>query len=129
MRRQAWIVAVLGALIAATWACGGEPPCSEPGLACFLRRFGPAGGWCPYGGGLLNWWDPHCFPPCGGPNDYCRKSLPCVCWRAYPSYYIWGPPEVCCPQSNCRQAASAPPGDGPGRAASRPGCDGCQMKK
>jgi hypothetical protein len=88
MRRQGWIGAIFLALIAGGWASGGEPIC-EPGPSCFLERLAPVGGWCPYGGGLLHWWDPHCFPRCGGPDDYCRKKLPCVCWPPYPPYYIW----------------------------------------
>jgi hypothetical protein len=52
------------------------------------------------GGGLLHWWDPACYPCYGGPDDYCRKSLPKLCWPGpYPSSYIWGPPETCCPRS------------------------------
>ena len=101
MRRQAWIGVVLLALVAGGWTSGGEPrvpsPDWEPGPRCFLQRLGPAGGWCPDGGGLLRWWNPHCFPRCGAPDDYCRKPFPGVCRPPYPSYYIWGPPEVCCP--------------------------------
>ena len=107
MNRQAWIGAALLPLIAAAWASGGEPPCSEPRPA-FLGQLGPAGGWCPYGGGLLSWWPRHCFPDCGRPDDYCRKPLPCVCWPAYPPYYIWAPPEICHPQDNCRPANGKP---------------------
>jgi hypothetical protein len=101
MTRQARIGAVLLAQIAAGWAFGGEPPCSEP-RACSLQQLGPVGGWDPYGGGLLHWWPKHCFPRCGAPDDYCRKPLPPVCWRCYPSYYIWAPPDVCPPQGKCR---------------------------
>ena len=57
-----------------------------------LGRLGPVGGWDPYGGGLLRWWNPCCFPRCGAPDDYCRKPLPKVCWPPYPPYYIWGAP-------------------------------------
>jgi hypothetical protein len=103
MRRQAW-VAVLLALLAAGGAGGGEPPCCEPVPAAGVGRPGPAGGWFPYGGGLLHWWPPHCFPCAGAPDDYCRKPLPRVCWPPYPPYYIWGPPEVCRPLGNCRPA-------------------------
>jgi hypothetical protein len=60
----------------------------------FLQRFHPVGGWHPYGGGLVHWWDPHCFPRQAAPDDYCRKPLPAVCWPAYPPYYIYGPPEI-----------------------------------
>jgi hypothetical protein len=106
MRHLGWVGTALLALIAALSASAGEPPCCEPPRACFLRQLGPTGGWCPYGGGLIRWWPAHCFPRCGAPDDYCRKSLPCVCWPPYPPYYIWGPPEVCCPQSNCGQAGT-----------------------
>jgi hypothetical protein len=92
MRRRAWIGAVLLALIARGGALGGEAPCHPPGPPCFLQRVGPAGGWFPYGGGLLRWWDPRCFPRCGAPDDYCRKRLPPVCWPPYPSWYLWGAP-------------------------------------
>jgi hypothetical protein len=91
MRRHAWMGAVLLALLAGRWAVAGDPACDEPGRPGFLQRVAPAGGWCPYGG-FLCWWDRHCFPHCGGPDDYCRKRLPRVCWPPYPSYYIWGPP-------------------------------------
>jgi hypothetical protein len=100
MKRRASIGAVLLALLAGGWASGGDPPCRQPAPPCFLQRLEPAGGWCPYGGGLLHWWDPHCFPRCGGPDDYCRKPLPGVCWPAYPPYFIWGPPETCPARSN-----------------------------
>jgi hypothetical protein len=104
MRRQEWTGAVVLALVVVGWASGGEPPCSEPHAACSPWRLGPAGGWDPYGGGLLHWWPPHCFPRCGGPDDYCRKPLPRVCVPPYPPYYIWGPPEVSCPHGNCPTA-------------------------
>jgi hypothetical protein len=123
MKCQTPTGAVLVALLAAGWAFGGEPPGSEPrpitsvgawcpdpvvalsgdraatgGIACCLRQLGPAGGWDPYGGGLLHWWPRHCFPQCGGPDDYCRKPLPPVCWPPYPPYFIWAPSEAChCP--------------------------------
>jgi hypothetical protein len=103
MRRQAWIGVALLALLAVGRVWGVEPPCGGPRPACSPWRLGPAGGWCPYGGGLLRWWPRHCFPCACGPDDYCRKSLPRVCWPPYPPYYIWGPPEICRPQGNCRQ--------------------------
>ena len=111
MRRQAWIGAVLLALTAAAWASAEEPLCCEsrPAVLPALTRPGspgPVGGWFPYGGGLLSWWPQHCFPRCGGPDDYCRKSLPPVCWPPYPPYYIWGPPEICCPGRGCGPAGS-----------------------
>jgi hypothetical protein len=115
MRRRAGIAAVLLALAAAGRAAGEGPPCCEPGPPGFLHRIRPAGGWCPYPGGLLHWWDPHCFPRCGGPDDYCRKKLPNVCWPPYPPYYIWGPPQACPPRCGCY-----PPGQGVGGVI--PGC-------
>ena len=102
MRRHAWTGALLLTLIAGGRGPAGEPPKCEPGRPCILQRVAPVGGWFPYGGGLLHWWDPHCFPRCGGPDDYCRKDLPRVCWPPYPPYYIWGPPA----------AATAGPGGG-----------------
>ncbi len=116
MNRQAWIGAALLALLAAGRACGEQPSVAPaPASSCAatapagapdqvpgcLRQVAPAGGWDPYGGGLLHWWPPHCFPRCGAPDDYCRKPLPCVCWPPYPPYYIWGPPEICHPQDSC----------------------------
>jgi hypothetical protein len=125
MKRQAWIGAVLLALTAAGWAYGEPPPSVAPGpesgwagkgtvgapdqVPGCLRQLAPAGGWFPYGGGLLHWWPKHCFPRCGAPDDYCRKPLPSVCWPPYPSYYIWGPPETCCPQDRCRPASRGSP--------------------
>ncbi|HEV3078822.1 MAG TPA: hypothetical protein VGY66_03560 [Gemmataceae bacterium] len=100
MRRHILIGVVLAILIAAGRGVGGEPRCSEPAQGCFLQPWRPAGGFSPYGGGLLHWWDPHCFPCWCAPDDYCRKPLPKVCWPDYPSFYIWGPPQTCCPQKN-----------------------------
>jgi len=91
MRCHAWIGALLFTLIASGQGLGGEPTSCEPGQPCFLQRVGPVGGWFPYGGGLLHWWNPHCFPRCGGPDDYCRKTLPPVCWPSYPPWYVWCP--------------------------------------
>jgi hypothetical protein len=73
-----------------------------------LQRFHPVGGWHPDGGGLLHWWPRHCFPCCGGPDDYCRKPLPRVCWPPYPPYYTWGPPAVCCPSCKGGQVCNSP---------------------
>jgi hypothetical protein len=101
MRRQAWLGVILLVLCATGWACGGEPVCTEPCAACSPGQLGPAGGWCPYGGGLLHWWPRQCFPCAGAPDDYCRKPLPRVCWPQYPPYYIWGPPEDCSPPGRC----------------------------
>jgi hypothetical protein len=99
MRRHVGIGAVLLALSAAGWACGGEPPCAAPGPPCLPGRLGPAGGWHPYGGGLLHWWNPDWFPRSGTPDDYCRKPLPRFGWPPYPPYYLYGPVGRCCPGS------------------------------
>jgi len=92
-----WGVAML--VGASARAKGGEAYETRPGSPRFLRRFGPAGGWHPDSGGLWHWWNPHCYPRCGGPDDYCRKPPPNVCWPSYPPYYIWAPqsPDGPCP--------------------------------
>jgi hypothetical protein len=92
MRHQVWIGTLIVALIGAAGGLRAEPLGGDP-QPCFLKRLGPAGGWNPDGGGLLHWWNPHCFPRSGAPDDYCRKPLPGVCWPAYPAWYKWGPPE------------------------------------
>lgn len=108
MTRQAWMGALLLTAVAGGQGWGGEPPRCEPGPPCILQRVAPVGGWFPYGGGLLRWWDPHCFPRGGAPDDYCRKKLPCVCWPPYPPSYTWGPPAaVPVPGGGCQ--ASPPP--------------------
>ena len=99
-RRQVWLGTLVVALLGAGQGLAAEDVCCKPSQDCFVKRLGPVGGWSPYGGGLLHWWNPCCFPCAGAPDDYCRKPLPKVCWPAYPSYYIWGPPESCCPQGN-----------------------------
>jgi hypothetical protein len=99
MRRTFGVAALLVALMATGAGMAAEPPCCEPPQECWLQRLGPVGGWNP-GGGLLHWWDAHCFPCGGAPDDYCRKPMPKVCWPCYPPYFTWGPPEVCHPQSN-----------------------------
>lgn len=104
MRRDLRIATLAVLLIAGGRKLRAEPPRGGPPQDCFLERLGPAGGWNPYGGGLLHWWPQHCFPRCGAPDDYCRKPLPCVCWPPYPPYYIWAPPEICHPPDKCRQA-------------------------
>jgi hypothetical protein len=91
MSRHAWSGALLLSLIAVCRGPGGEPTSCEMERPCFQQRVGPVGGWFPYGGGLLRWWNPHYFPRCGGPDDYCRKTLPPVCWPPYPSWYLWCP--------------------------------------
>jgi hypothetical protein len=92
MRRHTWLGALFLILIAGVRGSGGEPTSCEPVQPHLLQRVSPVGGWCPYGHGPLCWWDPHCFPCGGGPDDYCRKKLPCVCWPPYPPWYLWGPP-------------------------------------
>ena len=92
MRRCAGIAAIILALAAGRLALAGDSPSCEPHRSCFLKSVAPVGGWFPHGGGLLHWWNPHCFPCYCGPNDYCRKPLPCLCWPAYPPFYVWGPP-------------------------------------
>jgi hypothetical protein len=107
MRTQARMWALVFALIACGKGLGGEREHCEPPQQSFLQRLHPVGGWHPYGGGLLHWWDPHCFPRCGAPDDYCRKPLPTACWPAYPPFYSWGPPEIgCardCPKPHCER--------------------------
>ncbi|MGP0064990.1 MAG: hypothetical protein ACLQGP_15510 [Isosphaeraceae bacterium] len=95
MRIQGKMWALVLCLIAGGQALGGDGGPGEPPPQHLLQRMHPVGGWHPYGGGLLHWWNPHCFPRCGGPDDYCRKALPRVCWPPYPPYYISGPPEIC----------------------------------
>jgi hypothetical protein len=93
MRHLVWIGALL--LLPATLGgvqAGDPHACEPPDAAGWLKRWHPVGGWDPYGGGILHWWNPHCFPCAGGPNDYCRKCLPDVCWPPYPPYFQWGPP-------------------------------------
>ena len=108
MNRQVWIGLLLIALIAGGWAVGGEPQCCVQSRPDILQRWHPVGGWNRYGGGLLRWWNPDCFPCCGAPDDYGRKPLPRVCWPAYPSSYTWGPADVCCPQGNGRRDCNRP---------------------
>jgi hypothetical protein len=98
MKLQIWLGAVLVMLVAVGQGSTGEPQCCPPPEANFLQRIHPVGGWHPDCGGLLHWWNPRCFPCCGGPDDYCRKPLPRVCCPAYPAFYKWATPESCCPQ-------------------------------
>jgi hypothetical protein len=108
MRCHVWMGTLAVALIAGGQELCAGPPCCEPPQDSFLKRLGSVGGWCPDGGGLLRWWPAHCFPRCGAPDDYCRKPLPRVCWPAYPPYYIWGPPEVCHPETTGPQDCNKP---------------------
>src|SRR5690349_20865092 len=90
MRHFGCVLPLLVALAAEGRGSGAEPPCCAPSPGRGLERWGPAGGWHPYGGGLLHWWPRNCFPRAGAPDDYCRKPLPRVCWPPYPPYYTWG---------------------------------------
>jgi hypothetical protein len=85
------LVLVLGACGRATAGECGHPDAGRPHV---FQRVHPAGGWHPDSGGLFHWWNPHCFPRCGGPDDYCRKPPPNVCWPPYPPFYTWGPPQL-----------------------------------
>jgi hypothetical protein len=80
-------------------ALGAEPPCCKPSEDCFLRRLAPAGGWCPYGTGPLNWWDPHWFPHWGGRDDYDRKPLPTFWRHPYACYQLGTYPDSGSPGS------------------------------
>jgi hypothetical protein len=102
MRRLAWVAMLIVALVAVGRGPGAEPCCRESSQDCGLTRLGPAGGWDPYGGGLLHWWNPHWFPHSGAPDDYCRKPLPRFGWGPYPPFYIWGRPEGCCHDNHGR---------------------------
>jgi hypothetical protein len=91
-RRATWFLAPI--LLAALPARAGDGWAHAPYAPHLFESFHPAGGWHPDGGGLLHWWNPCCFPRCGGPDDYCRKPPPRVCWPPYPPYYIIGGPPV-----------------------------------
>jgi hypothetical protein len=84
------VVLVL-ALFSCSRASAGEGEGLDPGRPHFLQSVHPAGGWHPDSGGLFHWWNPHCFPRCGAPDDYCRKPPPALCWPHYPSFYVWVP--------------------------------------
>jgi hypothetical protein len=106
MRLVGWLAVVV--MLAATTVssrAGDAPPC-ESDIAAWLGRVHPVGGWCPYGTGPIHWWNPHCFPCCKGPDDYCRKTLPCVCWPGYPGYFQYGPPNPCACRAGGCQAPS-----------------------
>ncbi len=107
MKRQAWIGIALLALLGGSGVSAGELPCGQPGPGS-QKQVGPAGGWFPYGGGLLGWWNPHCFPCGGAPDDYCRKELPNVCRPAYPPWYFWVSSPACCPQGGCCRPGHEP---------------------
>ena len=100
MKSQVTMWAFVLTLITFGRALGGEAAYGESPPQRFLQRLHPVGGWNPYGGDLLRWWNPHCFPCQAAPDDYCRKPLPRVCWPPYPPYYVWGPPEIGYPRNN-----------------------------
>lgn len=100
MRRCLRIVLLTAALLGQGQVYSDEHCCCPP-QGAFLKRLSPAGGWCPYGSGLIHWWPQHCFPCAGAPDDYCRKPLPRVCWPPYPPYYIWGQAASCSSQAGC----------------------------
>jgi hypothetical protein len=106
MRSQVRTWALVLTLIAGGQGLCAERECCEPPQQVFLQRLHPVGGWQPYGGGLLHWWDPDCFPRCGTPDDYCRKPLPRVCWPAYPPFYVpgQGGPVTVAPQEHSKTA-------------------------
>jgi hypothetical protein len=112
MRIQAFLYVVIPCLLLAAPAMGGD--CQDPAGPA-IQHPGPVGGWSPYGG-LLRWWPQTCGQRCGAPDDYCRKSLPRVCWPGYPCNYTWGPPEVCYPC--CAHDCSACPVRNPGTGRS-----------
>ena len=80
MRLRSLLAALAAACLIAMPAKAGDhaqPQDNRP----FLHRLAPVGGLNPDGRGLSHWWDPHCFPSPCGPNDYCPKPFPRVCWR------------------------------------------------
>jgi hypothetical protein len=88
MRRSVWIVTVVLVLVSARAGRGkGDSRCCPPPEPRWWQRLRPVGGWCPYGGPLLKWWNRCWFPRGGVPDDYCRKPLPCCGWPPYPPYY------------------------------------------
>jgi hypothetical protein len=90
MKLHIFTCSVFLGVVAGGRALGGDHESCPPPEAHFLKRLRPVGGWNPYGGGVFHWWKRECFPRCGGPDDYCRKPPPNVCWPAYPPCYIWG---------------------------------------
>jgi hypothetical protein len=86
--------ALLLSLAVAASARGGEYGGNDPRRHSWLQRFHPVGGWNPDGRGLFHWWDPCCFPPICGPDDYCRKPIPRVCQLPCMAYGVGRPPAV-----------------------------------
>jgi hypothetical protein len=89
-----WIWAMALVLGTGGLTIAGDRLESRPAPPPFFHRVQPGGGWFPDRGGLWHWWNPHCFPRCGGPDDYRRKPCPRVCWPPYPPFYISGAPET-----------------------------------
>src|SRR5262249_4677489 len=94
MKNQVTICTLVLTLITGARGIAGEHGPGDLPEPPFPARLHPAGGWHPYGGGLLHWWDRHCFPRSCAPDDYARKPLPRLCWPHYPPFYVWGTPEV-----------------------------------
>jgi hypothetical protein len=94
MRSHGTMFALVLSLFTSSRALGGDAERSDPRPQHLFQRVHPVGGWHPYSGGLLHWWNPHCFPRSLGPDDYCRKPPPRVCWPPYPPYYIGGQGEI-----------------------------------
>jgi len=119
MRGRAWIAVLLVVPPAAGRAAAEELGCCPPAEPRWVKRVAPVGGWHPYWGGLLSWWDPHCFPRCGSVDDYHRKCPPPVCWPPYPAYFSPAAPEPCRPAGY--GATSLPnPLPSPGSASKTP---------
>lgn len=101
MRSHVPIWTILLTLISCAQCLGGEGGENDGApRRHFLQRARPVGGWNPYGGGVLHWWNPHCLPRYVAPDDYCRKPLPGVCWPLYPPYYTWGSTEIGYPRND-----------------------------
>jgi hypothetical protein len=81
------LISVLGSAVAAN-AQSYPPP--SPNQRSLIDRMAPRGGWFPDQGGLFCWM-PRCkFPNCWGPDTYCRKPAPQVCWPPYTPDYSFG---------------------------------------
>jgi hypothetical protein len=95
MKYSGWLGTLLAAFLVGSQATAAEPACGNCQGEYLLQgsplqSWHPTGGWLPYGGGLVKWWDPHCFPRGGCPDDYQRKPLPKVCCPQYPPFYSCG---------------------------------------